>query len=420
MRRWSTFACCAFIAGTVAGVSGCGQGPNVGNHQSGTITITEMDYYTSTQGALMQTLIDKYEKLHPNIKIQRELVPNATYLQKVIQQAMADDMPDLLMLDNPNLPEIASTGVLVPLQQLGHIDTENFAKGSISEGTYNHTLYGLANANNTIALFYNKQMFQQAGIQSPPKTWAQLRVDAKKLTHGSVYGFAFSGASGLGNVAWQTEPFLWTAGGDLDAHIDSQGSRDTLNFLKSLVDDGSMPQAVVNWDQQDVQNQFQEGKVAMMINGPWIVPTLQTMKGLDYGIATVPVPKLGDQVIAPLGGEEWTIPKTNMVSEQAAFAFLKWLDDTKAQQITWAEESQEVPAYTPVAQQVVKKYPYLQSFATEVEHARARTADLGVHYPKAVDIWGSAVQSVLTGASSVDAALRKAQQETQQMLQSSD
>ncbi|MFB5189499.1 ABC transporter substrate-binding protein [Alicyclobacillus fastidiosus] len=420
-RKLSISATCFVLAGAVVGVSGCGSSSSANNaSNSGKITITEMDYYTSTQGTVMQNMIAQYEKLHPNVKIQRELVPNASYLQKVLQEATAGDMPDLLMLDNPNVPDIASTGVLVPLQQLGKIDTGNFAKGSISEGTYNQTLYGLANANNTIALFYNKKLFQQAGIQAPPKTWTELRADAKKLTHGSVYGFAFSGASGIGNVAWQTEPFFWTDGGDLDQHIDSTGTRDTLNFLDSLVKDGSMPQAVVNWDQQDVQNQFQEGKVAMVINGPWIVPSLKTIQGLDYGIATIPVPKLGDHVIAPLGGEVWTIPKTSDKTEAAAFAFLKWLDDTKAQQIAWAKQSQEIPAYTPAVQTVVSQYPYLQSFATEVQTARSRTADLGANYPKAVDIWGTAVQSVLTGASSVDAALSKAQQSTQQMLSASN
>ncbi|GMA61082.1 sugar ABC transporter substrate-binding protein [Alicyclobacillus fastidiosus] len=412
------------LAGTVTLVNGCGTSSGSGgggsNSSGKKITLTLMDYYTSGQGDTeMNTLISEYEKENSNVTINRTSVPGGSYQQKVLQEATANSLPDVLMLDNPMVPDIASTGVLVPLTTLGHIDTNNFPKGSLSEGLYNNSLYALPNGNNTIGLFYNKKMFQQAGIKQPPQTWAQLVTDAKKLTNGSTYGFAFSGASGIGNVAWQTEPFFWTDGGDLKNNIDSAGTKNTLNLLLTMEKDGSMPQDVVNWNQQDVQNQFQEGKVAMVINGPWIVPSLQQIRGLSYGISTIPVPKVGDTVVSPLGGEVWTVTKQNSSTEQAAFKFIQWLADTKQNQIAWNTANQTIPAYTPAMDAVVSKYPYLKTFETEVKTARARTADLGTNYPNAVNIWGTALQSVLTGKASVDQALATAKSATQQMLSSS-
>lgn len=381
------------------------------------ITLTMMDYYTTDPtNSEMKNLISQYEKAHPNVTIKRTPIPGNSYLQKVLQEATANALPDVLMLDNPMVPDVASTGVLEPLTKLGSIDKSKFSKGSISEGMYKNSLYAIPADNNTIGLFYNKKLFKQAGISNPPTTWAELKTDAKKLTKNGVYGFAFSGHSGVGNVAWQTEPFFWTAGGNLDKKINSQGTKDTLTFLHSLVKNGSMPQAVVNWNQQDVQNQFQEGKVAMVINGPWIVSSLTKVKGLDYGIATIPVPKQGDKVVSPLGGEVWTVPKHNSATEHAAMKFVKWLFDTKKGQIAFNDVNETIPPYTPAVNSVVSKYPYLKPFATEVQTARARTTYLGSKYPQGVSIWSNAVQSVLTNKMTVDQALKKAQSATQQMM----
>ncbi|MCL6444711.1 MAG: sugar ABC transporter substrate-binding protein [Alicyclobacillus sp.] len=430
MKRFRSIALVtgASLMGAVLIVSGCGSSGGTSSSGAGTsknatgssgkITLTLMDWYTSTSDAEMKKMISEYEKQNPNVTIKRVVVPGNSYLQKVLQEATANALPDILMLDNPMVPDVASTGVLEDFSKIGKVDTSNFAKGSLSEGMYNDKLYGLPIENNTIGLFYNKTMFKQAGISHPPTTWSELVADAKKLTHGSVYGFAFSGHSGIGNVAWQTEPFLWTAGGDLAKHIDSSGSKKTLQLLQQMVKDGSMPQAVVNWDQQDVQNQFQEGKVAMVINGPWIVPSLKQIKNLDYGIATIPVPKAGDKVVGPLGGEVWTIPKHDAATEAAALKFITWFTDTKQSQIEWNTANQTVPPYTPAVDAVVSKFPFLKTFATEVQTARSRTADLGSNYPKAVDIWGNAVQSVITGKSSIDQALAAAKSATDQMLSS--
>jgi multiple sugar transport system substrate-binding protein len=84
---------------------------------------------------------------------------------------------------------------------------------------------------------------------------------------------------------------------------------EALQLWKDLVDQGSVSKSAVNWKQADVNDQFIAGKAAMMLNGPWQIPSLQKAK-VDFGVAPFPINKPDQTSIAPLGGEAWTVPVT--------------------------------------------------------------------------------------------------------------
>ena len=90
----------------------------------------------------------------------------------------------------------------------GHL---SWSRNSVTEGD---KVYGIPIGSNSLALFYNKKMFADAGISEPPKTWAELVEDATKLTKSPVYGLTFS-ATNDEQSTWQWEPFLWNNGGSL-------------------------------------------------------------------------------------------------------------------------------------------------------------------------------------------------------------
>jgi Bacterial extracellular solute-binding protein len=75
-------------------------------------------------------------KAHPNVTVKRTVVPYANLITKIPQDASAGDMPNLLLIDNPNVPEVAATGQLVPLNNLPGFTTSGYTSGAISECTY--------------------------------------------------------------------------------------------------------------------------------------------------------------------------------------------------------------------------------------------------------------------------------------------
>ena len=214
-------------------------------------------------------LISLYEASNPNVTIKRTYVPVTSFTAKVLQQALAHKLPDILILDNQTVQAIASTGALTSITPYtkGWAQLSGYFSSSLGTATWKGNLYGLPVGNNDLALYYNKAMFKAAGIMAPPATWTDFRADAKKLTTGHVYGFAFSAAKDEEGT-WTFEPYLWANGGDLQ-HVDSTASVEALTFLTQIVQDGSASKEVLNWGQGDVVNQFFAGNAAMMEMGTW-------------------------------------------------------------------------------------------------------------------------------------------------------
>jgi multiple sugar transport system substrate-binding protein len=379
---------------------GCSAGS--GTSAGGKQTLTIEDYYTKTYDPIYNMCAKTV-----GVKVTPSHVAGAGLIAKVLQQASSKTMPDVLMLDNPDVQQIASTGALSPLSDYG-ITASGDVDGVVKAGTYQGKLYGLAPVINSIALYYNTDMLKAAGI-TPPTTWAELQADAKKLTNPSkkVYGFAMSNINTYEGT-WQFLPFFWTNGGD-EKNINTAGAAQALAFDVALQNDGSMSKSSVSWAQADVNNQFIAGKAAMMINGPWQLPALNAVKTLHFASVPIPVRDASQKTVAPLGGEAFNVPNTGDKTKMAlAGKFVKCLN-TPAMQTTIAGITGNVPSNGASADAWATSHPQVAAFVTTVKTARARTGELGPKWPVAATAIYTAVQLALTGKATPAAALAQAQ-----------
>src|SRR3712207_1609472 len=180
--------------------------------------------------------------------------------------------------------------------------------------TYEGEVYGLAPTVNTLGLFYNTDLLAAAGV-TPPKTWEELKAAATALTSGDQYGMAFS-AIATYEGSWQFLPFMWTNGGDETA-LDTPQVSEALQLWVDLVDSGAASESVIQWSQGDVKDQFVAGKAAMMINGPWQIPSLNENPDVTWDVVQVPVNQEGQTPVAALGGEVWSVPVNGDDAKQA-------------------------------------------------------------------------------------------------------
>ncbi|MER6848365.1 MULTISPECIES: sugar ABC transporter substrate-binding protein [Streptomyces] len=339
------------------------------------------------------------------VTIEQQSVPAAQVMTKALRMASSKSLPDIVQFDASEMPTFADAGGLVDLRTLG-LSTDDIPEGIVGFGSYEGTYYGAARSVNTLALFYNKDVLDKAGVQVP-STWAELREAARTLTRGKQYGLALS-AGGAEDGVFQFTPFMWSNGGD-ETKLDSPQVAGALDYWKSLLKDGSLSKSTVNWTQADVNDQFMAGNAAMMINGPWQVETLNTDKSLHWGIARIPVPKAGDDSVGPLGGAVLTVPKTgDDAREKTAGRIVTCLAGEK-EQLTYALNSWMVPANAKAAAVWRERVPELDALADQVATARSRTAKLGAGWSGVSLALQSAFQSALTGQSS-EAALKRAQQ----------
>lgn len=386
--------------------TGCSGKTGNGSATGKATSITALDYYTdASEHAQWGERLAACGKA-AGVTVEHRSVPGASLIPKVLQQASSRTLPDLLMLDNPDVQQIAQTGALTPLGQYG-IDSSGFAKGILSAGTYKGKVYGQAPAVSTIALIYNKDMLAEAGV-AVPRTWDELRAAAARLTRPGRYGMAVD-ANATFEGTWQFLPFLWSNGGD-EKQLDTPQAAQALRLWVDLVRSGSMSKSVLNWTQADVHDQFVAGKAAMMINGPWRIADLNKDKNLHWGVAPIPVRQEGQTLVTPLGGEVWTVPRTaSKARQKKAAQVLSCLNDS-TNMLAVAKQYFTVPSRTALASRYAEQVPSMAVFVKSVESARARTGELGVKWPKAATGIYTAIQTALTGEQTPEEALRHAQQ----------
>ncbi|WP_030902037.1 sugar ABC transporter substrate-binding protein [Streptomyces sp. NRRL F-5126] len=379
-------------------VTGCASGPDPG-------TVTVLNSATdSLEHAQEQKFFDLCAK-PLGVRVRQTSVPADQVASKALRMASSHSLTDILELDGSEVPQFAATGGLVPVRQAG-VDVSGMSKSAVTMGSYRGTQYGVARAVNSLALIYNKDLLSRAGLK-PPTTWDELKSTAKKLTHGSTFGMAFSATPDADGV-YQFLPFFWSAGGD-EAHLDDGRGAPALQLWKDLVAGKAASSAVVTWNQQDVNDQFIAGRAAMMINGPWQVPVLDQHKDLHWAVAPIPVPNAGDPVVPPIGGTVMTIPQTRDTGRQHTAAKIINCLNEQRNQVAWGESVNNVPTMTAAAEQYARQNPKLAAFASEVATARSRTDRVGARWPVVSDALSGAFQSVLTGGASPRAALKQAQ-----------
>ncbi|MEG3613709.1 sugar ABC transporter substrate-binding protein [Isoptericola haloaureus] len=397
MRRTHTAVGAASAAAVVLSLSACA---DQGRADADTLVVT--DTMSATSAPIYEEIYDACAA-EVGMQVRANHVAGSGLIATVLQQASSRTLPDVLMLDNPDVQQIASSGALSPLGDYG-ITGDGFPQGVIDAGTYDGALYGIAPVVNSIGLFYDAEALAEAGLE-PPRTWDQLRAAAAELTTEDRYGIAFSATNSFEGT-WQLLPFLWSNGATED-DLDSPEAVRALELVDALVADGSASASVVNWSQNDVNDQFLAGNAAMMVNGPWNMPSLEAAEGLEYDSVPLPVPAPGDTLVAPLGGEAFTVPDTGDPDKMArAGEFVDCVVGGE-NQLTMATGRGAVPADSAVAAEAARTNPTVATFVDTVQTARARTALLGPDWPRAATQIYTAEQLALTDTESPAEALER-------------
>lgn len=402
MKKARTIAALTSAAMLALTLTACSSGSSGGKK-----TLTIEDYYTSQPSKSGYTRVYKQCAKKFGVKVNVSHVAGAGLVSKVLQQASSKTLPDVLMLDNPDVQQIAKTGALSPLKNYG-LDGGGDVPGVVKAGTYQGKLYAVAPVVNSIALYYNVNKLKAAGV-TPPKSWSELKTAAAKLTDSGKgqYGLAMSNINSYEGT-WQFLPFFWTSGGD-EKNLNTASAAKAVQLVVDLQKDGSLSKSSINWTQDDVASQFIAGKAAMMINGPWQLSTLKSTKNLKFASVPIPTPHPGQKIVSPLGGETFTIPNTGDNDKMKAAGKMVGCLNSASTQTKLAKVSGNIPSKEHTAADWAKSRPQIASFVKTVKTARARTGELGPKWPAAATGIYTAVQLALTGKAAPQAALKQAQ-----------
>lgn len=392
-----------FGAGVMAlGLAACSgtktDSADSGSASGGQVTVEMWDYLSGeTANDSINAAIAEFEKANPDIKVKRTTFAFADLSKSILQGSVGGQVPDVAVVDVVDNQNFASLGMLKDLSNDG-INKSDFFEGPWSSVVYEGKTYGIPLNSNNLALYYNKQMLKDAGVEVPTD-WASLKEVAKKTTKGDVKGIAISAVKSE-SATFQILPFVWQTGGDLKDYATSGAT--ALAYLRGLIDDGSMSEAVTNYTQEDARTQFITGKSAMMINGPWELATLTKDAQFDWDVAPLPKDK---RAATSMGGENVVVMNGAKQSD-AAVKLAKFLTSAEGAKI-YCDGSGQLSSRPDLQGKLkLSNDAKLKVFESQLADAHARA--YGKDYPKISEAIQLSMQEALTGASTPEAAAKKA------------
>ncbi len=388
------------------------------------ITITVQDYYGDNEnGQFIDEMAAEFEKDYPGVEVKRINVPFAQLLPTILQQSLSKTLPDIIMVDNPEVPQLINAGtykdITDKVRKWGWENWEDFFKGHREVTSSEGKIYAFQFTSNSCALFYRESLLKKAGITSPPKTWQELKEQCKIIKKVlGIHGFAFDASASEG-ATWQFEPFLWSNGGSL-LELDQPEAIEALQFLTDMVKEGYVPRDVVNVTSQgDPSQWFINGEIVFMVNGNWefgwnLTKDVREKLG-DIKVAPLPIPEKGMRLTVPFGGECFGI-SSNIAPEKydLAWEFLKRLVSADNMLRLNSNSLAGLPTRASVAEKLLaqlsaEEKSLLKVFLEQAEYALPRPLMGGIDkYPDvSSNVW-VAIQKSLTGAVTPEKAFKEA------------
>jgi multiple sugar transport system substrate-binding protein len=380
-RRVAGTALTAALALALTACFGSSKG-GANDNPNADVTITFWHGWSApSEVKAIQATIDAFEKVHPNIHV--KAVGNIT--DDKINQALragGPSAPDVVSsFTTDNVGEFCTSHAFVDLtpflQKSGIDPTTTFPAPQLDYTQYKGDQCTLPLLSDAYGLYYNKDMFKAAGIDSPPKTMSELDADAVKLTKQSGDSYSQLGfqpdyhfyESTITHFSAQWGPTYFTSDGKSNVGKDP-ALKSAMEWQKNLVDKLGGYARLDKFrtsagEEFSNNNAFMTGQVAMMIDGEWRAGMIDDSKSkVNYGVAPFPVP---DDMVDQYGKGYITGTIVGIAStsdkQNAAWEFVKYLTTDTDAVVNFANAIHNVPSTTAaLASPKVSQDPNFQQF----------------------------------------------------------
>lgn len=393
-------------------------------------------YYPVAVGGPITKIIDAlaadFEKENPGIKLKP--IYSGSYqdsITKALTAVKSGEPPVTSILLSTDMFTLIDEGAIQPFDDLIKTPEEkawlkSFYPAFMENSQTGGKTWGIPFQRSTIVLYYNKEMFKEAGLDPnrPPATWNEMTEYAQKLTKrdasGKVTqwgvqipssGFPYWLFQGL---AIQNGGILMNAAGT-QTFYDKKEVIDALQYWVDLVNKYKVhPEGIVEWG--TTPKDFFEKKVAMIWTTTGNLTNVKNNAKFDFGVAMLPASK---QRGSPTGGGNFYLfTKSTPAQRAAAFKFIKWIT-TPERAAQWGIDTGYVAVRadawdTPVMKQYVAGFPPAAVARDQLPYAKA---ELSTHDNQRVTkALNDGLQAALTGAKSPEQAMKDAQAQSERIL----
>lgn len=326
-------------------------------------TLTFIYWVDPAAMPIWKQIIEGFEKENPDIDIKD--IPNpADYWTKVLTMIAAGDPPDIMMMDYIYFPAWAVAKRLEPLDTFirrDKFDLKDFVPISLRSTRYEGKQYGIPMDLNNQVMFYNKNLFQDAGIKDIDYTWTWNNfLDAcKKLTKtdgsGKVIQYGY-----VTELNWEhLSPWIWMNKGDwfnstlTKCTVDTPRTVEAFTFIGDLINKYNYMPSPTRQTEMGLPGAlqiFSAGKCGMYSSGFWQISTLRTIKTFKWDIGPLPYKILekGKPLRAStLGGVQLCILSASK-NKEAGWKFIKYRTKPEVQKLG-TELGLSMPALLSIA-----------------------------------------------------------------------
>lgn len=294
MRSGKRLALTGMALAATTLLAACGGGSN----NSGQVTLSYASWDTE-QAPGLRAMLDEFENQNPNIKVEMETTPWDQYWVKLEAATTGGNMPDVVTMHSSESYKYMSQDVLMGLNEVieeNNIDMSEFTEGLADFYTLEDELYAIPKDASVVGLWYNKEIFDNAGVEYPDDTWTweTLREAAIELTDESAGIYGFASHIGTETGYW---PFIYQNGGEVFADdntrsgLNTPEAQEALAFYRDIaLVDHSSP-TIQELQDPDKLSRFESGRLAMMVEGNWFAPGFLKNDYMVENVSAAVLPK---------------------------------------------------------------------------------------------------------------------------------
>ena len=340
MKKIAILSVVLLLAGTFAFAKGAQQSTS-----SGKVEITYSNWGTPDEAKVVQAVADKYNSQQDKVHVTVVAIPHDTYEATLNTRATAGQLPDCGIMSEAATLQFATNGLLADISGM-YGAGESKPLDSLAFKAPNGKTVAYSVANEILLLYYNKDMFDKAGVPYPPAsadkawTWDEFVAAAKKLTFDASGktpndpGFNRNQIKQYGalveTLTWQLEVWALSNGGGFynangtQVTIGDDAAVEAIQKVADLYLKDNVAPLSPGLTDDSIQRSIISGTVAMATGGAWNVgtclATARDQEGLNYGVAVLPYMK--QKVTINTGGPNVVFSQSK--NQREAMDFLKW------------------------------------------------------------------------------------------------
>lgn len=282
--------------------------------------------------------VKPFEKLHPNIHVTVTNVGTNTKEYTALDNAIkaGSGAPDVAQVEYYALPQYAIGKHLTNLKSYGASSFKGFyTPGTWSSVNLQGGIYGLPIDSGPMALFYNKSVYDKAGISQPPKTWDEFYQDAKKIRKVGSYITSDSGDAGFfDSMVWDFggHPFK-VNGTTVSINFNDPGTQKFIQYWQRMISENLIDTKTQGWT-DDWNRGLGDGSIASLLTGAWMPYNLLSGARQASGkwrVAPMPTLQAGQKNNAENGGSSLALlDSTKGDKAAAAYEWMKYVSHNRA------------------------------------------------------------------------------------------